>query len=419
MLGDAKGDGAENAPGPLLVYLIHGTWGRGVFPGKTLLGRPRTAPTWCEPSGAFYEDFRAALLARGLRPQMKQIQWSGRNSVVERHHVARDLAKLLDDQVTADPSCHQLLVGHSHGGNIAVDSVRFYRQSTTDIGVVTLATPFVDLWTAMPVRDESGYTQAYGRASYFRVNLTQTRRTLSCLTATVVLAWAGVRFGVLAPFSETSAKNWAFGGVIAATGLKMVLSFALGWTGAGDDELMRLPRIEAPRMPGASRCRTLVLRGTDDEAALTLAGGSLQAILGSAASRFSLILLSLLSPFALAFTQLPGDWPTRALVLLCFAIAVFLAGSLLEAIGRAAAGREFLLMGGLLNVSINSAPDTDGGENVKTLAGSPAKGWAEKRYRFKHGLYAHRDCVPAIINWLAERPEQKQHAARARRDDRT
>ena len=86
------------------------------------------------------------------------------------------------------------------------------------------------------------------------------------------------------------------------------------------------------------------------------------------------------------------------------AISVFLAGSLLEAIGRAAAGREFFLMGRLLNIRINSAPDADTGGTIKTLAGSPVRGSVGKDYRFKHGLYAHRDCVPAIMSWLSERP---------------
>jgi hypothetical protein len=255
----------------------------------------------------------------------------------------------------------------------------------------------------MPVRDGNGYTEAFGRAFYYRDNLTHTRRALSCVAATLVLAWAGIRLGVLPPLEKMVAQGWATWLGLTPITLNLVLSLALTWTGAAEDQLMRIPRLDAPRKPGASRCRMLVLRGTDDEAGLALAGGSLQAILGSAASRLSLVLLSLASPFLLLLAKLPEGWLYAALVWLCAAMGVFLTGSLLEAIGRAAAGREFLLMGRMLRISINSAPDTDGDVSVRTLAGSPVKNWEGKEYRFKHGLYAHRDCVPAIVGWLGER----------------
>jgi hypothetical protein len=334
---------------------------------------------------------------------MKPAPWSGSNSVFERDRFARDLARDLDDDVRADPTCQQLVIAHSHGGNIALDAVRHYRQSETEIQIVTLATPFVDLWTAMPVRDGNRYTEAYGRAFQDRDNLTRTRRALSCLAATLALAWAGIRLGVLPPLEEMVVQGRMAWLAFTPLALNAVLALALTWTGAGEDELMRVPRLDAQRKPGASRCRMLVLRGADDEAALALAGGSLQAILGSAASRLSLVLLSLVSPFLLLLTKLPGGWLHTALVSLCAALAVFLTGSLLEAIGRAAAGREFLVMGRLLRISINSAPDTDGDATVRTLPGSPAKDRVGKEYRFKHGLYAHRDCVPAIMGWLGER----------------
>jgi hypothetical protein len=405
----ARTEGVETqAQGSLLVYLVHGTWGRGYRPDKTLLGRPRTAPIWSEPGSGFHDDLRAALLRRGFEPRLTPVHWPGSNSVFERDRVARFLARILDDDVQADPTCRQLVIAHSHGGNIALDAARHYRQSETDIQIVTLATPFVDLWTAMPVRDGNRYTEAYGRAFYYRDGLTRTRRALSCLAATLVFAWAGIRLGVLPPLEEMVMQGRMVWVAFMPLALNMLLALALTWTGAGEDELMRVPRLDAPRKPGISRCRMLVLRGADDEAALALAGGSLQAVLGSAVSRLSLVLLALVTlagPFSLVIIlkKLPGGWLHTALVALCAALAVFLTGSLLEAIGRAAAGREFLLMGRLLRISINSAPDTDGDASVRTLPGSPSKDRVGKEYRFKHGLYAHRDCVPAIVGWLGER----------------
>jgi hypothetical protein len=265
------------AHGSLLVYLVHGTWGRGFRPDKTLLGRPRTAPIWSEPGSGFHDDLRAALLHRGFEPRLTPVHWPGSNSVFERDRVARFLARIFDDDVQADPTCRQLVIAHSHGGNIALDAVRHYRQSETEIQVVTLATPFVDLWTAMPVRDGNRYTQAYNRAFYARDGLTRTRKALSCLAATLVLAWAGIRLGVLPSLEEMVVQGRMVWVACMPLVLDFVLTFALTWTGAGEDELMRIPRLDAPRMPGVSRCRMLVLRGADDEAGLALAGGTLQA----------------------------------------------------------------------------------------------------------------------------------------------
>jgi len=401
---------------PLLrIYLVHGTWGRGFRPGKTLLGRPRRRPIWSEPGGYFHDDLKEALSGRGLNPQMTPITWSGSNSVLERDRVAKALAKLLDDDADRSAGCAQLVIAHSHGGNIALEAARRFRQATTDLHIVTLATPFIDLWTAMKVQEGGRYTEEYGRAYDQRAKLSKTRRGMTSFVTSCGLFWTGIKVGLVPPIGELLA-NAPLIGSVAFLFVSLVVNLLLTGTGTGitEDKLMKVPRLDDPLVPGISRCHVLVLRGTDDEAGLALAGGALQALLGAGVSRVTSVVLALASLFITALTLLPNGWLIAALVSIVVAVALFLLGSLLEAIGRAAAGREFLRTGGMLGISVNSAPDVDGDITVKTLAGSPSTGaihdapgpvreWNINTpdYRFKHGLYAHRDCIPAIIGWLA------------------
>jgi pimeloyl-ACP methyl ester carboxylesterase len=405
----------EPAKRLLHVYLVHGTWGRGFRPGKTLLGRPRRQPAWSEPGGYFHDDLKEALTARGLNPQMSPISWSGSNSVLERDRVAKAFAKLLDDDADGSAGCTQLVIGHSHGGNIALEAARRYRQATTELHIVTLATPFIDLWTAMKMRDGDRYSQEYGRAFHKRSGLSTMRRGMGSLAASCGLLWAGIKVGLVPPIGELLADPPIID-VMAFPFVHLLVTLFLSGTGAREDDLMRVPRFDAPLVPGMAQCHILVLRGTDDEAGLALAGGTIQALLGAGVSRAANAALAVASLFITALIMLPSGWRIAALVSIVVALALFLLGSLLEAIGRAAAGREFLLMGGLLGISVNSAPDVDGDVTIKTLAGSPSTGairdttgavriWNTKApdYRFKHGVYAHRDCIPAIIAWLAQR----------------
>lgn len=403
----------EPAKRLLHIYLVHGTWGRGFRPGKSLLGRPRRHPIWSEPGGYFHDDLKEALNAHGFKTVISPINWSGSNSVLERDREATAFAKRLDDDAARDAGCAQLVIAHSHGGNIALEAARRYRQATTELHIVTLATPFIDLWTAMKVRDGDRYTEEYGRAFYKRAALSKTRRGMASLTATCGLLWAGIKVGLVPPLGELLA-NPPIIDIMAFPLVYLLVTLFLSGTGTTEDDLMRVPRLDAPLVPGISQCHILVLRGTDDEAGLALAGGAIQALLGAGVSRAANGALAVASLFITALVMLPNGWRVAALVSIVVAVALFLLGSLLEAIGRAAAGREFLLMGGLLGISVNSVPDVDGDVTVRTLAGSPSIGAVRdatgavrewnirvRDYRFKHGLYAHRDCIPTIIAWLA------------------
>ncbi|MBV9782874.1 MAG: hypothetical protein JO264_03560 [Acidisphaera sp.] len=394
------------------VYLVHGTWGRGFRPGKTLLGRRLARPIWSEPGGYFHDDLKEALSAHGFRPRMNTVNWSGSNSVLERDRMAQQLGKRLDEDAAVDPACLQIVIAHSHGGNIALEAARRYRRTETDLHIVTLATPFIDLWTAMNVQEDGRYTEAYGKAFARRAGLTRLRRTVASFTVTVGGFLVAGSVGLLPPIPAMLAQP-SFWYVLPFPLVDLLLGLLLTSTGAREDALMRVPRLDAPRVPGLARCRILVLRGTDDEAGMALAGGAIQAILGSGVSRVATFALAILSLFFVPLLALRGVWTHIGLLAILGTLSLFLCGSLLEAIGRSAAGREFLLMGGLVGISVNSAPDAEGDVTVTTLPGSPSIGLVRdapagvrewnirtRDYRFKHGLYAHRDCIPAILRWL-------------------
>ena len=71
------------------------------------------------------------------------LAWSGANSPWVRHEAAQQLAGHLKNQIEAYPTASHFVVGHSHGGNIALmsccDADVFSRLS----GVICLATPFL------------------------------------------------------------------------------------------------------------------------------------------------------------------------------------------------------------------------------------------------------------------------------------
>lgn len=429
----SKRDPIADGPRPAIVYLVHGTWGRGIRPGKTVFGRPRREPAWSDVGSPFSTALHAALSESGFVPTLRSVNWSGSNSFMERDREARILGKLLDDDDAQNPAALQLVIAHSHGGNIALDAIRHYRLSETDVHLVTLATPYIDLWSALTVSDGGRYTEEFGRAYAGRHSLTRLRRSFVSLALALALFWIGIRAGLLAPFPVIVASALSTYGtyfMAALLVIDMAMNLLLVNTGAGDDALMRVPRLGSAPAIGLARSRILVLRGTDDEAGLALAAGSVQAVLGSGIWRATLPALALLIFLPAALAAAPQS---RVYTILLFAVraaSVFLLGSLLESIGRATAGREFLLMGYMLKISVNSAPDFDGDMTVKTL---PADSSSTQRYETKihtiesnsgvqqrvvaresiqgrkrlarrfqlrHSLYTHPDCIPSIVRWL-------------------
>lgn len=67
--------------------------------------------------------------------------WSGRNRFADRFRAAEQLAHRLRELEADEHISSVILVGHSHGGNIALDAMS--RASVAKTAVVTLSTPFL------------------------------------------------------------------------------------------------------------------------------------------------------------------------------------------------------------------------------------------------------------------------------------
>src|SRR5215468_4725807 len=114
---------SEVARHQLLITLVHGTWPRGFFP---TLRRRNRAPLWFEESSPFLVRLSAEL---GEVPhKIKPLLWTGENSIFVRDKTAHILAESLSVEHAEHPQATQLVIAHSHGGNIALRALHHLYQ---------------------------------------------------------------------------------------------------------------------------------------------------------------------------------------------------------------------------------------------------------------------------------------------------
>ena len=119
-----------------VVLLIHGTWARGLLPW---VRRPQAQ--WCARGSAMCSSLEDLL--KGQRYEIQTFEWSGANSAVSRLRAADALSARLDAIRAANPSAKIHLVSHSHGGNVAMYSLRNGRQQQQVASLICLSTPFL------------------------------------------------------------------------------------------------------------------------------------------------------------------------------------------------------------------------------------------------------------------------------------
>src|SRR5687767_2382730 len=108
----------ENDFGRLIVTLVHGTWGQGLF-RKSRKGAPR----WFEPDSDFQARLRASFERENIGVVIAPFLWSGSNSLKARDDAGKGLAAQLIQQDADNPGSRQLIIAHSHGGNVAIRAV--------------------------------------------------------------------------------------------------------------------------------------------------------------------------------------------------------------------------------------------------------------------------------------------------------
>lgn len=103
------------APHQLFITVVHGTWPDGVL--RTLLGMKRRN-YWFDEGSSFFTPLSAAL--DDIPHRIRSLPWCGENSVYKRDNAAHHLANELAAEHNEHPQATQLVVAHSHGGNIVL-----------------------------------------------------------------------------------------------------------------------------------------------------------------------------------------------------------------------------------------------------------------------------------------------------------
>jgi hypothetical protein len=411
------------ADGDLFITFVHGTWPRNVwrdvfltpFYGKWPSGfRPKWL--WFADSSEFRNRLTAALSKRGLSARISPFLWSGANSVRERDKAAHKLVEHIRAKQSDYPSSTQVVIAHSHGGNVALRALDQLGVTGDKIFIATIATPFVEILRT-------------------KLSSAETQRTDFMVSATTSYLIPHYAIEIKNAYFPTFNQDvWPF--IVGLVGaLTFLLLFALRARNTRKlDELVGLTSLSS----SVRKHPLLVLRAVDDEASLALAA----ATIGNRFSRllekssykiwvwlpfllvvFILVLVAIkffvplndfmASAFMTRFLQLLqpiSNFPwfdrlpalARGLVLAFFAF-LFSPGAF-----NSAYGRELLPIFQGCEINSQSAPDSIDRQSEFQSESTPTN-WGmvvtlhqaeEARRGLRHGLYDDPQCAERIAGWL-------------------
>jgi hypothetical protein len=402
------------------VILVHGTWGRGIFPKMSDLRRRyfRGTKRWFEDGSQFCVEMDAALKSASLDWPIRAFLWSGANSVHDRDRAARDLSKQLREDLK-DADATAVIIAHSHGGNVVLRALQHLDSMAGRIRVVTLATPFL---------------RVFARRS-FELSFSVKLFMFAALSMLVEL------FLIL--FASLLAIDSFVGLIISVLLAGGAGYFTMKWL----NEVFTKPHTalaieEAAHYDtkGAAASRMLVIRAVDDEASLSLAVGSIGSRLSFATLVVVIPAISSLGMFfnwlnsvGLVAVSLDSLWIGVLMIGVCFGtlILFFIPGAFKSFFF----GREFFVNAMTCDVAVDSVPDTLGQVEAITLrpveADSSKSRFVEPpislpltsisssefgtiylhpqssmdfdgkpSWQLRHGIYNHPNCVGEIVQWL-------------------
>ncbi len=114
---------------PTIVTLIHGTFA------------PSAA--WTKDGSTLRRQIADALGKQGQTMHFDVFKWSGRNTHKARIKAGYELAAHIRELRKSYPHCSHFIVGHSHGGNIALFAHKHLPEKLHALGIATLGTPFL------------------------------------------------------------------------------------------------------------------------------------------------------------------------------------------------------------------------------------------------------------------------------------
>lgn len=402
------------------ILTVSGTWGQ-----TSALRRLRNlvgARAWFEPGSSFCQLLHTQLSSYGCEATFSNFAWSTRNSVLERRNAARSLAGVLIARARANPETNLAVIGHSHGGNVALSAVLIAERSNVRVDVATMATPLLRV----------------------------TPRSEPLLTTMAGVAFLlGAPMALFAAFSPLLTRFGASG--LFLFGLAFSTSVGIGM-GKAFGRLIRAP-IDVPfesrreyRLSSTlttkfpKRSRVLLLRGYNDEATWLLATASLTSRLAELVVDIPILplraaknLLLLTPPFSgprprhhhrrlsltmleqplamlmvgavLAFgwisfgshlfeVQLSYEIPVLVQsVCIAYFVALLVAGVLASA-ALSLFGRELFLNPASVRVS---AEDLPGSSNVSTMLVQPD----DDSLGLHHRIYSSEEVAAGFAGWFA------------------
>jgi len=110
-----------------VFVLVHGTWAR--------------KAEWIEPES----DFAKKLTSKVPYSRTSAFRWSGRNSDRARRDAGKKLAEHTANLRRERPDAEIAVVGHSHGGNVALNAYRDPCGQQSIEKIVCLGTPFFSI----------------------------------------------------------------------------------------------------------------------------------------------------------------------------------------------------------------------------------------------------------------------------------
>jgi hypothetical protein len=384
----------------LLITLVHGTWPRGFFPiliwfkhrVRELMRRrqPREPLTfWFEEGSPFLARLSAEL--RDIPHKITPLFWSGKNSIWERDKTALILANHLSTELAEHPQVTQLVIAHSHGGNIALralyhlhqpDNTRLCEADSATPLVVTLATPFIEVQHA-----DFGTQPSLIRGAV--------------LFAIWIPAWVLAK--AFFPMDTLDIP-------LITSGVVTAVFAGFGWWYLLSDRAVLKRRNHVEELRTATRLgeivsaqaqRLLIIRAIDDEASLGLAFGTIVNYVTTRAITYVrwLILTPIVIPLTYILVRFlhkslleEEEWYEDAIKVGPSALILILFGLL--SVARSAHGSELAVSPMELQINTQSAPDAKGLSEIVTLV---------RRTHVKslrHGIYDHEDCAKTISEWV-------------------
>jgi hypothetical protein len=401
---------------PIVVTLVHGTWGRGFFPcdeGKPprwfqqgsafrkkvaplfrwirglAFGRVlEVTPRWFECGSAFRNNLTEHLESAGVNPTYTDFRWTGSNSLMERDKAAVLLAKSLQNHA----GHKRLVIAHSHGGNVAMRALHhLYLKEWEPLLVVTMATPFIQMFLQYP---ESSANRTY--------------EAVALLATLGAVSWSLL---VLASHvGKFIGEGWAMalGVLLSLISIYLIPNLLLGGSWPREGRRKRVSDLFLKSMipPGkVAPHKLLVLRGIEDEAGLSLVTGAFGARLSYLFATLGVRLLPWWRPVSFVtllvgsatfyFNGIPG---VIAMIFNSFvtALSLITGGSLLCVLCKCVHGRELVSGGLVCETGSSSMPDSL--VHKLTVVTLPVQ--MERKLIFRHGLYDNVFCCQAIEDWL-------------------